>query len=74
MGRVWPGMLEHLQRLAARRIGCTLEEYKARVTTHQWCYRCRRWRLHARFGPLRSRRRDSCCIECRTGLDLGRER
>lgn len=57
--------------IAARRLGMKLEDYTAKIATHAWCYRCRRWREHRRFGPDKSRPsgRDGTCIECRSEID-----
>jgi len=62
-------------RLAAKRIGITLEEYtRNRLAGLRWCYACRRWRAPARFGrdKHRPQKIDGTCIECRKLLDDAR--
>lgn len=58
--------------IAARRIGCSLEEYSSKRTAGlRWCYRCRGWKAVHRFGSDKSRRDgiDGTCIACRQQLD-----
>jgi hypothetical protein len=65
-------------RIAARRIGVTLDEYtQARAANLRWCWACRRFRELHRFGADKCRKGggiDGTCIECRQSGDVNRPR
>jgi len=53
------------QKVAAGRVGVTLDEYRARLAANEkWCYRCRAWHPITAFPLDRSRgdRRKSSCL------------
>lgn len=56
-------------KVAARRVGVTVEEYTAKVAAGQkWCTRCRAWRLRSEFVADRSRG-DGLAASCRAHKD-----
>ena len=62
-------------RVAAARLGITLDEYRTRRLANQrWCCRCRRWLRVDAFAPCRARVVDTCCEQCRITADRGRRR
>ena len=56
MGAAMAQTPEGAQKVAAKRIGLTVEQYRARLAAgEKWCRVCREWHPVAAFGIDRSR-------------------
>ena len=61
------GSRNGIEKVAASKIGCSVEEWEARIKAGElWCYCCRQWHPQGNFGIDRSRSRGfaSACKVC----------